>query len=73
MTWKNRWKILPLALTLIVMSSISGCATVTGVCPRYPDPPMEAVEIMFEANNPALDGWLQDLERLREQLEVCRD
>ena len=72
MTWKSKWKTSVIALIFLVMICTSGCVTVTGVCPRYPDPPMEAIDVMFEANNPALDGWLQDLERLREQLELCR-
>lgn len=66
-------RILLLAPILLVMSFTSGCATVTtGTCPAYPDPPSEVVEMMFETNSPAVDRWLNQLERLREQLELCR-
>lgn len=76
MTWKDRWPILLIALTLLVMSLTSGCVSgrvVTGVCPPYPDPSLAVIEVLpDDGDDGPVTGWLNQLETLREQLERCR-
>ena len=54
-----------------MMLMLSGCATVSNVCPTFPKPSKEVVMELQNLDSRAVDSWVVELFRLDLKLREC--
>ena len=58
---------------LIVMSCLSSCTTITyDYCPSYPIAGRNVAEEIKDVNGEDFWSWLGQIDKLRQQLELCK-
>lgn len=61
-------------VTLALMTLLmSGCARTPSICPSFPVPSNEAIQVIRNVNSPALNEWVVELFKLNKKLELCND
>ena len=57
---------------MLTMFMLSGCVKVSSVCPTFPVPEQEVVEMVQDLGSEAVDSWMVELYKLQLKLEECR-
>lgn len=60
-----------LMLTGLIGTSGCGVVRIDGACPVLAAPPVEAVDALESARDPAVDAWVIALDRHYQKLDAC--
>ncbi len=73
--WTERGRRFTLVLMFLVMNCLSSCTSVSSdYCPVYPVAGVAVAEELEQAGDlPATWEWIGRIDKLRRELELCRD
>ena len=73
--WTERGRRFTLGLMFLVMNCLSSCTSVSSdYCPVYPVAGVAVAEELEQAGDlPATWEWIGRIDKLRRELELCRD
>lgn len=58
---------------LLAVLIISGCASNSVVCPKYPKPTQQVLVKIKSLNDKDVDDWIVKQFKLNKQLKICND